>query len=156
MKKFLSIVFVVGLMGTVALAPRALSAASSERSITGVGSGTFASGTMLGLIKLSSFETAAGAFVENGGPASGVFHAGMSGRTLLGAARSVTIDGIVTSGSVSANDQGTLSGIATINDGVTSLAAVPFSVNVNGNALTLDIQGMMLPATFSEGGLAID
>src|SRR5678815_84882 len=100
MKKFLSIVFVVGLMGTVALAPRALSAASSERSITGVGSGTFASGTMLGLIKLSSFETATGAFVENGGAARGVLRAGMSGRAVRGAGRCVTIDGSVTSGSV--------------------------------------------------------
>ena len=144
------IVTIVGITAIIS-APTASTAASPEGTVTGIGSGSFPRGASFGGIDLASFEIATGVITESDGSAIGVFHADLAGRTILGTARILTLDGNVLQGS--ANN---FSGLARLDlgGGVPAVSGVPFTVETQGGAMVLTIQSTVLPsAAFSEGGL---
>ena len=157
MKKFICLIFTIVGITTAAVAPPASTAASSEGSVTGIGTGSFPGGASFAGLNLSRFEIAAGIFTEAEGSAAGVFHAVLTGPSVLGAAQDITLDGNVTQGSATAGSS-SFSGLATLNlsNGV-AVSGVPFNVEASGGSMVLTIESTVLPAgTFGEGGLHIE
>ena len=158
MKKIICLIFTFVSMAAVVTAPAATIAASSEGSITGIGIGSFPRGAKLLGVNLTSFEIATGVLTESDGAAQGVFHAVLTGRGLLGSTRIMTLEGIVTSGTAAAG-KSSFSGIASLDvgDGLRALAAVPYSVETNGESMTLTIQSSVLPSSnLSAGSIAVE
>jgi hypothetical protein len=155
MKKLICLIFTIIAMAAVITAPAASTAASSEGSVTGIGTGSFAGRPSFAGVNLSRFEIATGIFTEADGSAAGVFHAVLTGRSVLGAAQNITLEGNVTQGFTTAGSGG-LSGLATLDlgNGIPAASGVPFIVQTNGGSMVLTIGSTVLPAaTFSEGGL---
>ena len=155
MKKliFLIVMFVGMTAAATIQAPSA--AASTEGTVTGIGTGSFPGRASFAGINLSSFEIATGVIAEPDGSAKGVFHAVLSGRTLLGAARIITLEGNVMQGTVTP-DASSFSGLATLSlgDGLPAAPGVPFNVDTRNGTMALTIQSTTLPsAGFGQGGL---
>ena len=157
MKRIICLVLMIVGIAMVAYTPTS-TAASDEGAVTGIGTGSFPSGANFAGVGLSSFEIAAGVLTEADGSASGVFHAVLTGRTLLGGARNITLEGNVTQGTATLGS-GNFSGLASLDlgDGVPAVSGVPFHVETQGGALALTIQSTALPsAGFTQGGLDIE
>ena len=104
---------------------------------------------------LSRFEIATGLFTEADGSASGVLYVVLTGQSILGSERTITLEGNVMQGTAAAG-VGNFSGLATLDlgGGLSTISGVPFHVETNGNSLILTIQSTVLPsAAFSQGGL---
>ena len=157
MKKFICLIFTIIGITAVVVAPARSNAASSEGAVTGIASGTFPGHTSFAGVNLSRFETATGLFTEADGSATGVFHVVLTGRSILGSERTITLEGNVMQGTATAG-VGDFSGLATLDlgDGLSTISSVPFHVETNGNSLVLTIQSTVLPsAAISEGGLDV-
>ena len=98
MKRIICLIVTIVAVAAMAFAPEHSQAASIESSVTGVGAGTFPSRSNFSGINLSRFEVATGVITDADGSAVGVFHAVLVGKTLLGNARNITLEGNVTQG----------------------------------------------------------
>ncbi len=142
---------------SMTVAPAASAAASAEGTVTGVGSGAFPGRANFAGIDLRSFEIATGVITDSDGSATGVFYAVLSGRTLLGTARVITLEGNATQG-LATPGSGNFSGLARLDlgDGVPAISGVPFNVDVRDGSMVLTIQSTVLPsATFNQGGMDV-
>src|SRR5687767_383039 len=126
MKKLICLIFMMAGMTAVALAPAASAASDDGGSITGTGSGSFPAEASLGAVNLRGFDLAAGLFTEQDGSAAGVFHLVLEGRTILGQARSITLEGNVMQGTASEAGTGSFSGLASVDfgDGAPAVSGV--------------------------------
>jgi hypothetical protein len=97
---------------------------------------------------LKSLEVGTGAFIEPDGTADGVYSVVLTGTTLLGQQRQISIDGKVLSGEVAPDGRVYFNGIATMNlgDGTSSVSGVPFNVSTTGKSMSLAIDSTSLPA----------
>lgn len=160
MKQLISVVLIV--LALVAFAPARVSvvAATESGSVTGTGQGLFDAGAALGVINLDGLELGTGVFIEPNGSASGVFHAVLVGRSLLGQAQRVTVEGNVNQGTLAVDGSSAdFSGIATVDlgDGTAPLPGVPFSVRTTAGNLVLAIESTTLPAVgLTSGALTIE
>ena len=157
MKKFICLIVTIIGIAAVASAPVASTAASPEGSVTGIGTGSFPGRASFAGLNLTSFDIATGVITETDGSATGVFHAVLAGRTLLGTARVITLEGNVLQGTAAAGSS-TFSGLARLElgDGVPAISGVPFNVETHDGSMVLTIQSTVLPsAPFSQGGLDI-
>ena len=158
MKIVICLILTIVGIAAVASAPATSTAASTEGAVTGVGVGSFPEGASLAGVDLSGFEIAAGVITGADGSASGVFHAVLTGRTLIGDARNITLEGNVTQGTATLGS-GNFSGLASLDlgDGVPAVTGVPFYVETQGSSVVLTIQSTALPsAGFTDGGLDIE
>jgi hypothetical protein len=148
MKKVSYTILILVAVSAMALALRPAAAAGESGTITGAGHGSFARGTLLGSIAVSSIDFGTGVFVEQDGSAGGPFSALLIGRSLLGQTLQITIDGNVSKGSVASAGQAIFSGVATVNlgDGTPSISGVPFSVTTTSDKLSLTLNSTALPA----------
>ena len=157
MKRLICLILTIVGIAAVASAPATSTAASTEATVTGIGAGSFPGGASFAGVNLSSFEIATGVITEADGSAGGVFHAVLAGRTLLGTARNITLEGNVTQGTATP-DSSSFSGLASLDlgDGVPAISGVPFNVETQGGSMVLTIQSTVLPsAAFSDGGVDI-
>jgi hypothetical protein len=148
----------LALMAIIAASgPTASQAASPAGSITGAGQAAVTPGSTLGGVRITTIETATGVFVSNDGTALGVFHAVLSGRTLLGVQRSITIEGTPSEGGISAGSC-VYSGRASIDlgDGSPVLSEVPFNVSATSSGLVLSLPTTSLAADLGEGAFTIE
>lgn len=154
-----SVLFV---LASVAFAPTAVpvTAATDSGSVTGTAQGLFGTGAALGAINLNGVELGTGVFIESNGSASGVFHAVLTGQSMLGQAQSITVEGNVTQGTFGIDgSQANFSGLATIDlgDGTAPLASVPFTVSTTAGSMVMTIQATTLPAVgLTSGALTIE
>jgi hypothetical protein len=158
MKKELTSVILIVLALSLTVSAVSQGAAAGDGTITGAGRATFAPGASFGGVALSGVAFGTGVFVEPGGSATGTFGALLTGRSLLGQPREITVDGNVLQGAL-ANGGGSISGIATINlgDGTPSLPGVPFTVTTTADGLVLTLNSMALPvARLTAGAVAIE
>lgn len=156
MKQLISVVLIVLVSVAFAPAPVPVVAAIESGSVTGTGQGLFDAGAALGVINLDGLELGTGVFIEPNGSASGVFHAVLVGRSLLGEPQRVTIEGNVNQGTMAADGlRADFSGIATVDlgDGSAPLAAVPFSVSTTAGNVVLAIESTTLPAAGLTSGV---
>ena len=155
MKRIICLIVTIIAVATMAFAPEHSQAASIESSVTGVGAGTFPSRSNFAGIILSRFDIATGVITDADGSAVGVFHAVLAGRSLLGSARNITLEGNVTQGTGS----GGFSGLASLDlgDGVPAVSGIPFNVEIRDGSMILTIQSTLLPAArFDQGGVDIE
>lgn len=147
MKKQLTYVMLlaigVGLFGSAL----SQAATTSGGTLTGAGRGNFAPGASFSGVALSGVDFGTGVFIEPGGSANGPFTALLTGRSLLGQPRTITVDGNVVRCELT-NGQASLNGVATINlgDGSPTLSSVPFTVAASAEGLVLTINSLQLPA----------
>ena len=148
MKKTIYLMFIILGLVAVLSAPTLTTAAGDSGTVAGAARATFADGAALGSVALSSLDLGAGVFIEPDGSSTGVFTAVLTGRTLLGQAQQITIDGQVLRGALGPDGQAYFSGTATVNfgDGRPSLSAIPFSVSAGTNTVRLAFDSTMLPA----------
>jgi len=152
------IVMVAGISAVVSAPAAASNAASTEGTVTGIGAGSFQGPARFGGVNLSSFEIATGVITEEDGSAAGVFHAVLRGRSLLGIAQTITLEGNVTQGTVT-SETGSVSGLASLDlgNGVPAVSGIPFNVETRGGSMVLTVQSTVLPSgAFSQGGLDIE
>jgi hypothetical protein len=114
----------------------------------------------LGAINLNGLDLGTGVFIESNGSASGVFHAVLTGQSVLGQAQSITVEGNVTQGTFGIDaSQADFSGLATIDlgDGTAPLVSVPFTVSTTAGSMVLAIESTTLPAVgLTSGALTIE
>jgi hypothetical protein len=130
-------------------------AAEDAATVTGAARGVFGAGAAINSVAVQSFDLGTGVFIEPDGSASGPFNAVLSGRSVLGQAQQITIDGKADRGAVAPNGRAFFSGIATINfgNGTPSLAGVPFSVSASRDSLVLTINSTALSAAGLTAGV---
>lgn len=148
MKRITCTMFIILGMVAVLSGPTPTTAAGESGTVTGAARAAFAAGAALGSVALSSLDLGTGMFIEPDGAGTGVFSAVLTGRSALGQARQITIDGEVLRGAMTPDGHAHFSGTATVNfgDGMPSLSGVPFSVSTTANSLVLTINSTTLPA----------
>jgi hypothetical protein len=160
MKQLIIVVLIVLASCAFAPAPVRVVAATESGSVTGTGGALFDAGAALGAINLDGLELGTGVFIEPNGSATGVFHAVLAGRSLLGQAQRVTLEGTVNQGTISSDGlRADFSGIATVDlgDGTAPLSAVPFSVSTTAGNVVLAIESTTLPAAgLTSGAVTIE
>jgi hypothetical protein len=141
------------LLGLTVVAKSQLIAGSDDRSVTAAGRGTFGAGALLGAVALQGVDIGTGVFIEAGGSASGTFHAVLLGSS-LGLARTITVDGNATEGSIGADGRATFSGTGSLNlgDGSLPLSGVAFRVIAGADGIVLSIDSTTLPAAALTAG----
>jgi hypothetical protein len=159
MKKLTCVILIV--LGTIAFAflPNSTIAAGESGTVTGAASCTFAPGAAFNSVALSSLDLGTGVFIEPDGSATGPFNAVLSGYSLLGQPRQVTVDGKVLSGAIAPDGRAYVSGIATVNfrNGTPPLVGVPFGVTTTADSLVLSINSTTLPAAqLNAGAISIE
>lgn len=157
MKRLICLILTIAGIAAVVFAPAASKAASTGGTVTGIGSGSFPARTNFSGINLTGFQIATGVITESDGTATGVFHAVLAGRTLLGTARSITLEGNVLQG-IATPGTSSFSGLASLDlgNGLPAVPGIPFNVEAQGGSMVLTIQSSALPSTaFSQGGLDI-
>jgi len=157
MKRLICLIFTMAGIAAVVFAPATSTAASTEGTVTGIGSGSFPGRTSFAGVDLSGFEVATGVITESDGTASGAFHAVLAGRTLLGTAQNIAVEGKVLQGTAGPGTS-SFSGLATVDlgNGLPASPGVPFNVETQGGSIVLTIQSTALPsAAFSEGGVTL-
>lgn len=159
MKKIVcTISLVLGLVAAV-WAPAPATAACDCGTVTGAAQATFAQGAALGSVVLKSLELGTGVFIEPDGSATGVYSAVLNGKSLLGQAQLITIDGNVLRGDIAPDGRAYFSGIATINlgNGTPPLSGIPFSVSTIDNTVRLTLGTTTLPlAQVTSGNIGTD
>ena len=154
MKRITCTVLIFLGMVAVLFAPTPTRASGESGTVTGAARATFATGAALGSVALSGIDLGTGMFIEPDGSATGVFSAVLTGRSLLGQARQITIDGEVLHGALTPDGNALFSGTATVNfgDGTPPLSGVPFNVTTTANSVRLALDSTMLPAAQLVGG----
>ena len=149
MKRITCTMFIMLGMVAVLFAPTPTTTAAGESgTVTGAARATFAAGAALGSVTLSGLDFGAGMFIEPDGSGTGVFSAVLNGRSPLGQARQITIDGEVLRGALTPDGNALFSGTATVNfgNGTPALSGVPFNVTTTANSVRLALDSTMLPA----------
>ena len=143
--------------GALLLAPSAVMAQASERSVAGAASGSLPGAAMLGAIPISSVDLATGVQIEADGSAAGWFHAVLHGAA-LGQSRRITVEVKITQGSVAADGSVTFSGSGTLDlgDGTAPVAIGLLNVTAGESGLVVSIDAATLPVQLSSGTLAIE
>ena len=108
MKKLIYTTFIILGMVAFLVAPTPIAAAGSGGTVAGTARATFGDGAALGSVVLSSVDFGTGVFIEPGGSSTGVFSAVLTGRSLLGQAQQITINGEVLRGAFGAEWPGIL------------------------------------------------
>jgi len=155
MKRIPCTMFIILGMVAVLFAPTPTTTAAAESgTVTGAARATFGPGAALGSVALSSLDFGAGIFIEPDGSGTGVFSAVLNGRSSLGQARQITIDGEVLRSALTPDGRALFSGTATVNlgDGTPTLSGVPFNVTTTANSVRLALDSTMLPAAQLVGG----
>jgi hypothetical protein len=157
MKRITCTMFIILGMVAVLSGPTQTTAAGESGTVTGAARAAFVAGAALGSVALSSLDLGTGMFIEPDGAGTGVFSAVLTGRSALGQARQITIDGEVLRGALTPDGHANFSGTATVNfgDGTPSLAGVPFSVSSRSDSLGLTINSTTLPAALVIDGAII-
>ena len=158
MKKISCTILMI-LMMCVLLVPGAKTTTVGERNVAGAAKATFGPGATLGTCLVKNLEFGTGAFIQPDGSASGVYSAVLNGKSLLGQALQIKIEGNVLQGEVMPNGQTFLSGIASVNlgDGTPTLSGIPFSVMMVDNTLRLSILSTTLPtAQVTSGVISVE
>ena len=147
MKKLICLILTMAGIAAFVYAPPASTAASTDRTITGIAAGSFPGGASFAGVDLNSFEIATGVITDADGSAAGVFHAELAGRSLLGTARRITLEGTVMQGTA-ASGSGSFSGLARLDlgDGVPAVSGIPFNVETNAGSMVLTIHSTVLPS----------
>lgn len=129
-------------------------AAGESGTVTGVARATFGPGAALGSVALSGIDLGTGLIIEPDGSGTGVFSAVLTGRSPLGQARQITIDGEVLHGALTPDGRALFSGTATVNfgDGTPALSGIPFNVTTTANSVRLALDSTTLPAAQLVGG----
>jgi hypothetical protein len=160
MKQLISVILIVLASVAFAPAPVPVVAATESGSVTGSGQGLFDAGAALGAINLDGLELGTGVFIEPNGSATGVFHAVLVGRSLLGQPQNITVEGNVNQGTMGPDGlRADFSGIATVDlgDGTAPLPGVPFSVSTTAGNVVLAIESTTLPAAgLTSGAVTIE
>jgi hypothetical protein len=90
------------------------------------------------------------------GATVGSFTTVLEGTDALGAAQTIIIEALITSGTQNADGSATLSGSGTVETGGQVLTGIPISVTLTTGGLTLTVGDTKLPTqTLSGGGIAI-
>jgi hypothetical protein len=151
------------ILGMVAVlfapAPTTATATGESGTVTGAARATFDQGAALGSVALNSLDFGTGMFIEPDGSGSGVFSAVLTGRSPLGQARSITIDGEVLRGALMPDGRAYFSGTARVNlgDGTPALSGIPFSVTTTANSVRLALDSTTLPtAQLVSGSFNVD
>ena len=151
----------IALIAAAVLAP-APAAAQTETSVTIAGAGLFPAGAGYLGLPLRSLTLGVGLGVA-GSAAGGQFQVTLTGTTLLGDERNITVNGRATAGALAAPGSAAFSGIATVDpgDGTLPVAGVPFAALVvpgeNGTgSLRLNLGATALPAaSINEGYVTV-
>jgi hypothetical protein len=159
MKNLTCVVLIVLAISVGASAPRLVTAEGEAGSVTGAGRAAIPQGSLFGSVALSGLDFGTGVLVEPDGSATGPFTILLTGRSLVGQPRQITVDGTVLQGALAPNGQAYLSGIATVNlgNGTPALAGVPFTVTAKADGLALTLNSIALPAVqLSKGAIVIE
>ena len=148
------ILLVVALVG-VAITSAPTNAAGEQATVTAAARGAFGAGTALNSISVQTFDLGTGVFIEPDGSASGPINVVLYGRSVLGQAQQIIIDGTADRGAVGPNGRAYFSGLATINlgSGKPLLTNVPFTVNAADNSLVLTVNSTALPIAGITAGM---
>lgn len=149
---------VVALAVAVCL-PTSTTATGESATVTGAAGATFTQAASFASVSLQSLELGTGVFIESDGTASGVYSAVLTGKSLLGQAQQITIDGRVLRGEMHSDGRAYFSGTATVNlgNGTPSLPSVPFSVSATGDSISLTIGSTTLPvAQVNSGNVSVE
>jgi hypothetical protein len=145
------------LIAATMLAP-APAAAQTETSVTIAGAGLFPAGAGYLGLPLRSLSLGVGLGLA-GSAAAGQFQVTLTGTTLLGDERNITVNGRATAGMLSAPGSAAFSGIATVDpgDGTPAVAGVPFAALVvpgpdGTGSLRLNLGATALPAANIDEG----
>jgi hypothetical protein len=145
-------------LGLIALALAPANADTEGGSVTGTGDGLFQAGATFGVVSLDGVNVGIGIFIDPNGSATGVFHAVLTGHSLLGQSR-ITVEGQVSGGGLGSPGNANFSGVATVDlgNGAPPLPGVPFSVTVTGGSLVLALDSTTLsPAGMSADSITIE
>ena len=149
MKRITCTTFIILGMVAVLFGPTPTTTAAGESgTVTGAAQATFGPGAALGSVALSTLDLGTGILIEPDGTGTGVFSAVLSGRSPLGQARQITIDGEVLRGALTPDGRALFSGTARVNfgDGTPALSGVPFNVTTTANSVRLALDSTLLPA----------
>jgi hypothetical protein len=124
---FLRIAFLVGAL--IAFVPLS---ASAETIVSGAGGGAFPPDTSFNGIPINALQFGYGLQIEETGSAIGQFCTVLLGAAVGDIRQRIIIDGVVSSGSRTAANAATYSGIVTVNlgDGTPPAAGVPFTATI--------------------------
>ena len=159
MKRTTWLVLLAVAMVAMAFTSAPTNAAGEEATVTAAARGVFSAGTALNSVSVQNFDLGAGVYIEPDGSASGPINAVLYGRSVLGQAQQIVIDGTADRGAVGPNGRAYFSGLATINlgTGAPLLTNVPFTVNAADNSLVLTINSTALPiAGITAGTVSVE
>lgn len=154
--KRMTFVFVLALFIATTAATSMILVGAGTTSVTGAGTAAFPQGTVFNGVTLSGSQFGKGVVVNGDGSASGDFYNVLDGSTALGP-RSITLTGLVRSGSLNPDGSVTFGGTSSLDMGDgTPATSVPFSVTATSQGLTLVIGTTTLPTqTLIAGGIDI-
>ena len=155
--KRLSILFVLALFLATAAASSLLVSGAGNTEVTGAGTAAFPAGSVYNGVTLSGSQFGKGLVIYADGSGIGNFYTVLDGSSVLGP-QSITVTGVVTSGSANADGSVTFAGASSVDmgDGTPPLS-VPFSATVTSGGLTLVLGGTTLPTqTITDGGIDIN
>src|SRR5712692_9410562 len=133
------------------------SVAAAETDVSAAAEGVFPSGSTFAGVSLQGSTFGIGVVISATGSAVGEFQTVLLGTTLLGGARSIALDGAVTSGGLNLDGSATFTGTGRLDLGDGSLPTnVPFTATVTTGGLQLTIGSTALPTqSLGAGSIAI-
>ena len=159
MRKIALVLVLAPILAALALvaSPGALkSIAAADTQVSAAAEGVFPGGATFAGVSLQGSNFGIGVVISSTGSATGEFQTVLAGTTLLGASRSIALDGAVTSGALNVDGSATFTGTGRLDLGDGSLpTTVPFTVGVSAAGLQLTIGTTALP-TQTLGAGAID
>jgi hypothetical protein len=159
MKRTTWLILLVFAMVGLASTSAQTNAAGEEATVTAAARGVFGAGAALNSVSVQNFDLGTGVFIGPDGSASGPINVVLYGRSVLGQAQQIIIDGTADRGAVGPNGRAYFSGLATINLGAGTplVANVPFTVNAADNSLVLTINSTALPiAGITAGTVSVE
>jgi hypothetical protein len=143
--KRLTTAFVLALFIATTAATSMVLIGAGQTSVTGAGTAGFPSGTVFNGVTLTRSQFGKGVVLNPDGSATGDFYNVLDGSTAVGP-RTITVTGLVSSGSLNPNGSVTFGGNCSLDMGDGSPpTSVPFSVTATSQGLTLVIGTTTLP-----------
>ncbi len=141
-------------------------AQAQTQSITGAATGLFPSGVSLYGVSLNGLKLGNGLTIASDGTAAGQFEATLNGQIVvlgIATARTITVEGEVSSGSIDANGNPTFNGFCEVDlgDGTPPLLNIPFVVTLlhfGDDTWTVALtvaQTALQAASITEGSLTV-
>jgi len=132
-------------------------AAAGDVSATGAATGVFPAGAQLSGVTLSGSTMGMGVEIHADGTALGQFETELVGTDILGAARTISVEGDVAAGSLNSDGSVTFSGTSTVDLGNGQVqTGVPFTVTATTAGLQLIVGATTLPSqTLGAGTISI-